>query len=272
MQLEQAQQAHQNLEAANKETVQENELLLLQLHQVQEELETTVLQMQQLEQVKNDQTTHQKKLQKQIEQLTKACDEQKKLSTEGQTQLEKVQKDYRTLEAANNEAAQENELLLQQLHQVQEELEETFLRNQNLKQAHQRLEAAKKEAVKENETLSRELQQVREELLIKEGEIEKQRQRVTKLKQTVSWKITAPMRGIAKPFKRPSKEQKKTKDKSSFLKIPGSSTRHGILLNMQMWPVMAPTLSSTICVMVPQRGEIHHRCLIHSSTLNPILT
>ena len=58
-------------------------------------------------------------------------------------------------------------------------------------------------------------------LLIKEGEIEKQRQRVTKLKQTVSWKITAPVRAMAKPFKRSSKQQKKMETQVKLLKTSG---------------------------------------------------
>jgi hypothetical protein len=121
----------------------------------------------------------------------------------------------------NKEAVQENELLLLQLHQVQEELEDTFLRNQNLKQAHDRSEAANKQASQENEKLSLELQQVGEELLNKDREIERQRKRVTKLQQTVSWKITAPVRAMAKHFKRSRKEQKRTNEEVKLLKTSG---------------------------------------------------
>ena len=92
--------------------------------------------------------------------MTNALDEKVKLVSERQTQLENAKQDYHKLEVTHKEVAEENELLLLQLHQVQEELEDTFLRNQNLKQAHDRSEAANKQASQENEKLSRELQKV----------------------------------------------------------------------------------------------------------------
>ena len=46
-------------------------------------------------------------------------------------------------------------------------------------------------------------------------------QRETKLKQTVSWKITAPIRAIAKPFKKLSKEQMKTQAQIKLLRTCG---------------------------------------------------
>jgi hypothetical protein len=144
-----------------KEKAEENELLLLQLHQVQEELEAVFLQHQDMGQ--------------QIEQITKARDAQTKLANDKQAQivqvtklneelaaqaaklrkelevastakaqleqllaaktkeLESLRKEYNETNAQLlKEAEQENELLLLQLHQVQEELEHYFLQNQKL--------------------------------------------------------------------------------------------------------------------------------------------
>ena len=92
------------LQSEKTDLSEENELLLLQLHQVQEELETTFL---------NSQA------------LTQERDEQTKLAAERQMQIEALQSEKIDL-------SEENELLLLQLHQVQEELESFFLQNQAL--------------------------------------------------------------------------------------------------------------------------------------------
>jgi hypothetical protein len=62
--------------------------------------------------------------------LTKARDEQAKLAAERQTKLDALGK----VQTKCQEAEQEGELLLLQLHQVQEELEHYFLQNQELEQ------------------------------------------------------------------------------------------------------------------------------------------
>ena len=80
---------------------EENDMLLLQLHQVQEELEQTFLQKQQVE--------------KELKQLT------------GETGALKKQ-----LAESKKELTEENAMLLQQLHQVQEELEHYFLEARRL--------------------------------------------------------------------------------------------------------------------------------------------
>lgn len=80
-----------------------------------------------------------------IEQLTQARDEQARLAAERQTQIEQLavqlgdarmslvakQSEIVPTQPVNTELMQENELLLLQLHQVQEELEHCFLQNQN---------------------------------------------------------------------------------------------------------------------------------------------
>ncbi|MCK7579950.1 MAG: hypothetical protein MZV65_32595 [Chromatiales bacterium] len=185
--------SHKELEATHKDTVEENELLLLQLHQVQEELESQFLQgKQQLETLsaekaaltkdkaaltaaRDEQTKLAAERRQQIEALnaqkaaltkdkatlTAARDEQSKLAAERGAELERLQErlsaleaqhtaletsrkqleasrkqletSHKELEAAHKDTVEENELLLLQLHQVQEELEQYFLKYQELK-------------------------------------------------------------------------------------------------------------------------------------------
>jgi hypothetical protein len=160
-------------------------------------------------------------LQARIDQLSKAQDEQAKKSLERDKRLDKAQQAYQSLEKEKKETEQENELILLQLHQVQEELEDIFLRNQNLNQAHQRLETSQRESAQANALLVEALQELKSTLAARDTEIEKQRQRNIKLKKTVSWKITAPLRTISRPFTKSIKEQRKTQKQIELLKKSG---------------------------------------------------
>jgi hypothetical protein len=118
-QLNLSQVASSTVEALQVEKTaltQENELLLLQLHHVQEELEKTFLEHQSL-----------------ASQTAQAAEQH-------QAQLNLSQAALSTVEALQVEKTaqtQENELLLLQLHQVQEELEHYFLQYQDATQKHQ---------------------------------------------------------------------------------------------------------------------------------------
>ncbi len=119
--LQSSQQQHENLQAAQQAAAQESELLLRQLHQVQEELERSYLQHQASA---TGAATNQKTAQDKIDaeaarsrQAEQAASTARAAST---SQLEEL----RTQQQAT---AQENELLLLQLHQVQEELEQYYL-------------------------------------------------------------------------------------------------------------------------------------------------
>ena len=90
-------------------------------------------QITQLTQARDEQAQLATDRQAQITQLTQARDEQAQLATDRQTQLDKLSQKSR-------ETEQENELLLLQLHQVQEELEHYFLKHQDAQQQVQRLE------------------------------------------------------------------------------------------------------------------------------------
>ncbi|MCK2086871.1 hypothetical protein MXC99_01515 [Thauera aromatica] len=123
---------------------EEGELLLTQLHQVQEELESLFLKEQQTAQQlaaaqadKTSLSAARDTLNKQIADLTKTRDEQTRLATDRQTQLDALTKDKAALAAELTDAREEGELLLTQLHQVQEELEHYFLEHQKLKHERQ---------------------------------------------------------------------------------------------------------------------------------------
>ncbi|RRS33632.1 MAG: hypothetical protein NV67_15735 [Gammaproteobacteria bacterium (ex Lamellibrachia satsuma)] len=222
--LTQIKQTQEVLNAASKGTEQENELLLLQLHQVQEELEAVFLQKQQIDQFQKEQDSklkqlqqeldqtrkdfqaeekirkglagEQQKLQSQIEQLTKERGEQAKLATERQSELTQIKQTQERLAAANNKTEQENELLLLQLHQVQEELEYYF--NKYLERVRELEEQNKAEFSGSEE----------------QGESEKSKPAKTS-------KITTPIRALAKPFRLSNKVRKREKMLVNLLKDSG---------------------------------------------------
>jgi hypothetical protein len=98
------------LEGSLKETKGENELLLSQLHQVQEELERHFVENRQLAPLREE---------------VRALRE-----TASKAELKTVA--FGEVEISLKETKEENEMLLLQLHQVQEELEHYFLQNREL--------------------------------------------------------------------------------------------------------------------------------------------
>ncbi len=111
----------QALEADNRKILEENDLLIRQLHEVQEELEKVFLENQQLGQ---EQTATGVELQKAHVRM---------VLVENARQEGEVSK--QSLEADNRKILEENDLLIRQLHEVQEELEKVFLEKQQLGQA-----------------------------------------------------------------------------------------------------------------------------------------
>ncbi|MFN5746292.1 MAG: hypothetical protein ACK443_09445 [Methylococcaceae bacterium] len=163
----------QQHEASIRQQAEENELLLLQLHQVQEELESYFLKAQDTHQglesferqnaalesqlislqqqnaelisARDHQSTRVDELQQQIDHKTRLIkDLEQQLHSRQATvpseALRRLQAEIASLQQSNNDLSQqheaalrqqteENELLLLQLHQVQEELEHYFLGN-----------------------------------------------------------------------------------------------------------------------------------------------
>ena len=79
-------------------------------------------------------------LNKQVAELTKARDEQAKMAADRKAQLDALTKSKNTQQAELRDAREEGDLLLNQLHQVQEELEHYFVEHQQAKQTNEALE------------------------------------------------------------------------------------------------------------------------------------
>ncbi|MCH8533307.1 MAG: hypothetical protein LAT66_04235 [Alkalimonas sp.] len=128
-----AERLAQELKQQLTEGKDENELLLLQLHQVQEELESTFLAKQELEQKLKDAKTQGASATR-VKELEQALQQSQQANHQAQAAPQQIQQQKTEAEAAHKQledAQQENELLLLQLHQVQEELEHYFLEHQN---------------------------------------------------------------------------------------------------------------------------------------------
>ncbi len=239
--------ANQSLEAASKESLEENALLLKQLHAVQEELEKVFLEKQEVEKAHKAAGVELQQRQACIMQAEQA--------------REKLEATNQALEASGKDALVRGELLAQQLQQVQEDLESAVLQRQALEQTekangielqqlkarmveaeqarkklegtNQSLEAASKESLEENALLLMQLHAVQEELehyflkyretltrqeVVPEGkapvveripEADGERQPVVQRKKTTAWTTHTLIRGLVKPFKRQDKNKEK---------------------------------------------------------------
>ncbi|MBN2241893.1 MAG: hypothetical protein JW793_04320 [Acidobacteria bacterium] len=208
--LEEFQKDRQQQEADMEKAGRENELLLLQLSQVQEELETVLLEKRRLE---KDAV----QLKAQLEQLMQGLKEKEAesisrrdeitglreavrerdsklaaLSEEKRSRLEELQRARQELAADREKAAQENELLLLQLRQVQEERETIFLEKRRLEE----------EKIRREKELKAEMESSRRAFLAKENELAELKTRLDGIMGSRSWKITAPLRAAAGPFRR----------------------------------------------------------------------
>lgn len=135
--------ARQQLEQQQRELQQDNELLLSQLHQVQEELERHYLNSQQQATQLEALSAQQQQAEQQAAQLKErlAAAEQRAAEAARQAQakaqeLKSAQSELSELQArpaVDPQLSEENDLLLTQLHRVQEELERYYLENQRLK-------------------------------------------------------------------------------------------------------------------------------------------
>jgi hypothetical protein len=119
-------QQKQTLEQQTQAHKQEGELLLAQLHQVQEELEKHLIANKQNQDAKTKAEADKAKAE---------ADKNKAIADKAASDKAKAE-----LEKAKADATQEAELLLQQLHQVQEELENYYLKNKQLEQGAQTLQ------------------------------------------------------------------------------------------------------------------------------------
>jgi len=130
------------LQYEQSETRSENELLVLQLHQVQEELEKIYLDKKALERSTQENKTLEEK--------------QTSILTDMRNETKGLKQTVSALQYEQSEMRSENELLVLQLHQVQEELEYYYLDNEKYKNTVKQLKTrlvtrtSKKEKTKVN--------------------------------------------------------------------------------------------------------------------------
>jgi chromosome segregation ATPase len=128
------------LEGLQIEQKQENDLLLAQLHQTQEELEKHFLENKSLQEralAIEKQLSDANKLVKsegdaKVNELQKQKAELEKKLTEANASVAQLKADLEARTASEADLKSENDLLLAQLHQVQEELESYYLKNKDL--------------------------------------------------------------------------------------------------------------------------------------------
>jgi len=180
---------NQSLQAGKKEALEENQLLIRQLHDTQEEFEKAFLAKQQLEQAEKAKGLELQQLQARMIQVEQT--------------REKLKETNQSLEANRKEALEENELLLKQLHQVQEELEHYFLKYQ--------------------ETLNRQAPVPEVQALTLEGipEIEEGRQPIPQSRKTPAWTRHRLIRALVKPFKRTDRKKEKIRRQAEVLNQSG---------------------------------------------------
>ena len=164
---------------------------------------------------------------------------------------------------------------------MQEELERTYLHKQQLEQqAHQVLETTKNEkdqTLKRLKTSSKrlkdELKQAKVELINKSRELEKYHLQETTREKSLAWKITTPMRAIAKPFKKTSRDKESIQEQIDLLRTCGLFDEGVVhLLQMKMLPKKDPTRLNIISVLAPLKGGIHRRYSALGFILKIILT
>jgi len=128
----------------NKDAEKENELLLLQLHQVQEELEQVFLKSEEYKKQIEQFNAAKAQQDKSHQQQKQALEAAKKANQTYNEQLDKLQSENNRIKKENaekiKETEEETELLLLQLHQVQEELENYFLKYQASQKTEQDLQ------------------------------------------------------------------------------------------------------------------------------------
>ena len=183
----------------------ENALIIQQLHPLQEALETS--QQQRLTDLTTLEASQAKActLENELEQALTTTRSIEAAHDAAIAATQKLQRQQAVVESAltstqativelteaRQAAEDENALIIQQLHQLQQELESLLIERKRLQQA-------------DSQYL-----QINQEL--------------EKLKSSATWKVTAPLRAIAKPFKNPTPEQKNLKNLKNQIKLIKSS-------------------------------------------------
>jgi hypothetical protein len=139
-------------------------------------------------------------LPKQYQPMELIRDFKKRVTDEYKIQIEALKNDNQQLKKEINSATYQNDLLLEQLHQVQEELETVFLQKHGLEAEREQVE------------------QLRKNLLDKERKLLEQDRFLIMLKESIFWKMTAPLRPVVRLFRR----RKKTRIKAELILVKNS--------------------------------------------------
>ncbi|MDQ2070152.1 hypothetical protein [Natronospira bacteriovora] len=166
----------------SSELKEENELILLQTHQLQEELEKYYLDLQKEAKSRQEAETE--------------CDRLK-------AELESVKQGQDAVSIREKELKEENELLLLQLHQVQEELESYYLELQDevgKRKAQEEKLAARDQTIKNKNWAIDKKEEKYQGMLAQKKRLDREltriREKNTAIQNSLSWKVTKPLRAI----------------------------------------------------------------------------
>lgn len=182
---------------------QERDLILAQLHQAQE----------QLEQISTEHSTTQQ-TNTQLEEKLASAD---KAHKQTQQELEKSAAQLHNAEQSRLQSAadlqaitEERDLILTQLHQVQEQLEQYYIQLQTeQKENKHTLLARDKQQAKEIAKLDAEFRKVKSKLANAEYAGMLLQQEITKLRSSISWKAATPVRVIGRLIRKKDPAQEK---------------------------------------------------------------
>lgn len=213
-QVKQAEASNIQIDADRQEQVH---LLELQLQQTQDALENVTREREQLSRQVESSQGIEHKLRETQQELERAQEKLKVMEDSLTTDLD----DTRDL----------NELLILQLHQVQEEMEERYLREQKLIEVKsqleskvadknrklQRLSASKNAALQQITDLKRSLKAVEHGRRLLTGELER-------LQKSASWRLSSPLRaitGVVKVVHEPSRRHKTLLEQAKLIEESG---------------------------------------------------
>lgn len=202
---------HSEQEQTLAQHQQENQLLLEQHHLVQEELEQKLISHNQQTQATEEQARSQqaelKRLQSELASAKTKADKLDTLSKTTEQHLHTSRAELAELKRKHADQSrslvqyqQENQLLLEQLHLVQEELERQFLNRDALE-----------------EQLARYSQEQDHALDVANKHINRLQNELNRIKSSAAWKAVAPVRVLKRPFKRVPADKRKLKKQARQL-------------------------------------------------------
>lgn len=184
----------------------ERDVVISQLHQVQEQLESFSIERDQLrqnlEKTKAEHLNEQKKASQSELQLKKVSEEFNKANQ----QIEKLLAELNTLQEKRSElesqlktSSEERDLILNQLHQVQEQLEQYYINLQSEQQSNKHaLLARDKQQAKEVTKLENEIRKTKARAANAEFSGQQLQSELNRVRKSISWKAGIPVRVIGR--------------------------------------------------------------------------